>query len=107
MPARHIALACLVAALWGVNFLAIHASLQQFPPIFLVALRFTLLAVPTLLLVPRPDVPTRWLLGYGVGFGIVQFLGLYLGMEAGSPRSCCRPRPPSRSCSARSSSANA
>ncbi len=85
MPARHVALACLVAALWGVNFLAIHASLEQFPPIFLVALRFALLAVPTLLFVPRPDVPTRWLLGYGFGFGVVQFLGLYLGMAAGFP----------------------
>ena len=85
MPPRHIALACVVAVLWGVNFLAIHASLQQFPPIVLVALRFALLAVPTLLFVPRPDVPTRWLIGYGVGFGIVQFLGLYLGMEAGFP----------------------
>ncbi|WP_229054739.1 EamA family transporter [Aeromicrobium sp. Leaf350] len=85
MPARHLALACLVAVLWGVNFLAIHASLEQFPPIFLVAFRFALLAVPTLLFVPRPDVPTRWLLGYGIGFGIVQFLGLYLGMAAGFP----------------------
>ncbi|WP_344201200.1 EamA family transporter [Aeromicrobium alkaliterrae] len=85
MPARHIALACLVAVLWGVNFLAIHASLQQFPPIFLVALRFALIAVPALLFVPRPQVPTRWLVGYGLGFGVVQFLGLYLGMAAGFP----------------------
>ncbi len=85
MPARHVALALLVAALWGVNFVAIHASLEQFPPLFLVALRFALLAVPTVLLVPRPDVPLRWLLGYGLGFGTLQFVGLYLGMAAGFP----------------------
>ncbi len=85
MPIRHAALACLVAALWGVNFLAIHASLQQFPPILLVALRFALLAIPALLFVPRPAVPLRWLVGYGLGFGTVQFFGLYLGMAAGFP----------------------
>lgn len=85
MPARHVALAVFVAALWGVNFVAIHASLEQFPPLFLVALRFALIAVPTMLLVPRPQVETRWLVGYGLGFGTVQFIGLYLGMAAGFP----------------------
>ncbi|GAB3188555.1 EamA family transporter [Nesterenkonia suensis] len=82
---RHLLLALTVAVLWGVNFLAIHFSLEQFPPLFLVALRFTVLAVPTLLLVPRPDVPLRWLIGYGLGFGTLQFFGLYLGMAAGFP----------------------
>ena len=85
MPTRHALLATLVAAIWGVNFLAIHASLEQFPPMFLVALRFTLLAVPTLLFIPRPRVELRWLIGYGLGFGTAQFLFLYLGMAAGFP----------------------
>ncbi len=71
--------------MWGVNFLAIHLSLQQFPPLFLVVLRFTLLAVPTILFVPRPDVPLRWLIGYGLGFGVIQFTFLYTGMAAGMP----------------------
>ena len=85
MPARHRALAALVAVLWGVNFLAIHASLAQFPPFLCAALRWTLIAVPTVLLVPRPKVPLRWLIGYGVGFGILQFTFLYWGMAAGMP----------------------
>lgn len=85
LPPRHRLLAGLVAMIWGVNFLAIHASLESFPPLFLVALRFTLLAVPTLLLVPRPQVPTRWLVGYGLGFGVLQFAFLYTGMAAGMP----------------------
>lgn len=75
----------LVAVLWGLNFLAIHLSLEQFPPLFLVALRFALLALPTILLVPRPDVPLRWLVGYGLGFGTLQFLFLYWAMAAGMP----------------------
>lgn len=85
MPVRHRLLAVLVAVLWGLNFLAIHASLQSFPPFALVALRFALIAVPTVLLVPRPQVPLRWLVGYGLGFGVLQFTFLYAGMAAGMP----------------------
>lgn len=85
MPARHRLLALVVAVLWGLNFLAIDASLAQFPPFFLVALRFAVLAVPTILLVPRPDVPLRWLIGYGLGFGVLQFLFLYWAMTIGMP----------------------
>ncbi|MFT3970055.1 MAG: EamA family transporter [Micropruina sp.] len=85
MPPRHILLAIGVAVVWGINFLAIHASLQQFPPLFLVALRFAVMAVPALLFVPRPKVRLRWLIGYGLGFGTLQFIGLYLGMAAGFP----------------------
>jgi O-acetylserine/cysteine efflux transporter len=85
MPPRDRLLAGLVALIWGLNFPAIHWSLEQFPPFFLVALRFALLALPTILLVPRPGVPWRWVLGYGTGFGVLQFLFLYLAMDTGMP----------------------
>jgi O-acetylserine/cysteine efflux transporter len=85
MPLRDRLLALTVALVWGLNFPAIHLSLEQFPPFFLVALRFAVLAVPTLLLVPRPRVPVRWLLGYGIGFGVLQFAFLYLAMDTGMP----------------------
>jgi O-acetylserine/cysteine efflux transporter len=85
MPLRHRLLAIAVAVIWGVNFLAIHLSLASFPPFFLVALRFALIAVPTLIFVPRPAVPLRWLIGYGLGFGVAQFTFLYWGMAAGMP----------------------
>ncbi len=85
MPTRHRLLAVLVALMWGLNFIAIDASLVHFPPMFLVALRFALIAVPTVVLVPWPRVPVRWLVGYGLGFGTLQFLFLYWGMAAGMP----------------------
>lgn len=85
MPARHVLLAMAVAVMWGLNFIAIDASLQHFPPMFLVALRFALIAIPTMLFVKRPDVPLRWLIGYGLGFGTLQFLFLYWGMATGMP----------------------
>ncbi|WP_060711668.1 DUF222 domain-containing protein [Pseudonocardia sp. HH130629-09] len=74
-----------VAVLWDANFIAIHVGLEHFRPLFLAGLRMLVLAVPTALLVPRPRVPLRWLAGYGLGFGTVQFLFLFLGMYAGMP----------------------
>jgi O-acetylserine/cysteine efflux transporter len=85
VPRRDRLLALTVAVVWGLNFPAIHLSLEQFPPFLLVALRFALVAVPTLLLVPRPDVAWRWLVGYGLGFGVLQFLFLYLALVNGMP----------------------
>lgn len=85
MERRDVVAAGLVAVIWGANFVAIHVSLEHYPPLLLAALRFLVLAVPTLLFVPRPRVAWRWLLGYGLGFGILQFAFLYLGMASGMP----------------------
>jgi O-acetylserine/cysteine efflux transporter len=78
-------LACLVAVCWGINFPATALALEHFPPLFMVAVRFSLVALPALLFVPRPPVPLRWLIGVGVGIGILQFAFLYLGMTTGMP----------------------
>lgn len=74
-----------MVTLWGLNFLAIHFSLEQFPPLFLVGLRFLVLAIPAVLFIPWPGVKVKHLIGYGLGFGTLQFFGLYLGMAAGFP----------------------
>lgn len=74
-----------VVVLWGLNFLAIHAGLDHFPALFFAALRFTVIAIPVLIFVPRPRVPLRWLLLYGVGFGILQFAFLFTAMRTGMP----------------------
>lgn len=82
---RDRVLAAVVAVLWGINFLATDFGLRQFPPLLMVALRFAVLAVPTLLFVPRPRVRWRWLIGYGLGFGTMQYAFLYLAMRDGMP----------------------
>jgi O-acetylserine/cysteine efflux transporter len=85
MPTRDRLLAAFVAVLWGCNFLAIHATLGQFPPVFAGALRFAVIAVPTILFVPWPKVKVRHLLGYGLGFGTGQFAFLFIAMDTGMP----------------------
>jgi O-acetylserine/cysteine efflux transporter len=85
VPPRDQLRALLVAVVWGLNFPATAIALEHFPPILMVALRFTLVAVPALVLVPRPEVPLRWLLGVGLGIGLLQFAFLYLGMAVGMP----------------------
>lgn len=85
MTTRHRLLGLTVAVLWGVNFVAIHAGLEHFPPLFFAGLRFAVLALPVILLVPWPRVPVRWLLLYGLGFGTIQFAFLFLAMANGMP----------------------
>ncbi|MFD2468448.1 EamA family transporter [Amycolatopsis silviterrae] len=85
MAIRDRLLAVFVAVLWGLNFIAIHATLGQFPPMFAGALRFLLIAIPTIFLVPRPRVKLRYLLGYGLGFGTGQFAFLFVALDLGMP----------------------
>ncbi|ASO18947.1 O-acetylserine/cysteine efflux transporter [Actinoalloteichus hoggarensis] len=85
MPMRDRGLALIVALLWGLNFLAIRYGLDHFPPLFFGGLRFAVLAVPTMLFVRRPGVRWYWLVGYGLGFGTVQFAFLFIGMDVGMP----------------------
>ena len=85
MPVRHIVLAFAVAALWGINFVAIDIGLRDFPPLLFVALRYALMAFPAVLFVPRPQVALR----YVIGFGLVLSAGtqglLFVSMHAGMP----------------------
>jgi O-acetylserine/cysteine efflux transporter len=85
MLLRDRLLALSVAVCWGLNFPATALALEHFPPLFMVALRFAIIAVPALIFIPRPKVPVRWLLGVGLGIGTMQFAFLYLGMAAGMP----------------------
>ena len=54
MTLLHIALAVLVAFIWGVNFTFIAWALESFPPLMLTALRFFFTAVPLVLFLKPP-----------------------------------------------------
>ncbi|GAA2026599.1 EamA family transporter [Agromyces tropicus] len=85
MNRRDCSVALLVVALWGLNFPATAFALQQFPPILMAALRFTLIAIPALMFVPRPRVSWKLVVAIGATLGIVQFSFLYAGIAAGMP----------------------
>ncbi|MFJ8018470.1 EamA family transporter [Streptomyces sp. NPDC096339] len=81
----HTALAVLVAALWGFNFVVIEIGLGHFPPLLLSALRFLVAALPAVFFVGRPKVAWKWIIGVGVALGVAKFGLLFTGMAAGMP----------------------
>jgi O-acetylserine/cysteine efflux transporter len=85
MSARHTAVAVLIAVVWGVNFVVIHAGLQHFPPLLFSALRFTFVAIPAVFLVGKPRVPWRWVLGVGASLGVGSFGLLFVAINKGMP----------------------
>lgn len=85
MRPTHVALAVLVAAIWGLNFVIIEVGLEDFPPLLLSALRYTLAALPLLVLRGMPPVAWRWVIAVGVAIGVVKFSLLFVGMDVGMP----------------------
>ncbi|MFJ5263719.1 EamA family transporter [Streptomyces sp. NPDC088387] len=85
MRPSHLALAVLVAAVWGVNFTVIEIGLDHFPPLLFSALRFLVAAVPAVFLVGRPKVAWKWIVAVGLVLGVAKFGLLFIGMDAGMP----------------------
>ncbi|WP_066938053.1 EamA family transporter [Streptomyces sp. NBRC 110611] len=81
----HIALAVVVAAVWGVNFVVIEVGLGHFPPLLFSALRFLAAALPAVFFVGRPCVPWRWIVTVGLALGVGKFGLLFVGMHEGMP----------------------
>ncbi|MEU6949824.1 EamA family transporter [Streptomyces sp. NPDC046316] len=85
MRPAHIALAALVAAVWGVNFVVIEIGLDHFPPLLFSALRFLAAALPAVFLVGPPKVAWKWIVGVGLALGVAKFGLLFTGMDLGAP----------------------
>ncbi|MFD7241998.1 EamA family transporter [Streptomyces massasporeus] len=85
MRPSHLALAVLVAAVWGVNFTVIEIGLDHFPPLLFSALRFLAAALPAVFLVGRPKVAWKWIVAVGLVLGVAKFGLLFVGMDAGMP----------------------
>ncbi len=77
--------ALLIVFAWGFNFVVIHWGLDGLSPLLLGALRFSLVAFPAILFVPRPKIAWRWLLAYGLTISFGQFAFLFTAMKVGMP----------------------
>lgn len=84
MPIRHMLLAALVSAIWGLAFVAIKIGLESFSPSQLTALRFLIACLPVLFL-PRPRIPWSLLVLIGMTLFTGQFLLLFFAYQAGMP----------------------
>ncbi|WP_432095437.1 EamA family transporter [Streptomyces sp. bgisy100] len=85
MRPQHIALAVLVAAVWGVNFVVIEIGLGHFPPLLFSALRFLAAALPAVFFVRRPKTGWKWIIAVGLVLGVAKFGLLFTGMHLGMP----------------------
>lgn len=81
LPIRHLLLAVLVVAVWGINFVVIKSGLDHLPPLFFAALRFTFAFFPAVFFLPRPKVSFRNLVAYGLFIGVGQFGLLYIAIN--------------------------
>lgn len=85
MQKKHLILALLVTAAWGINFPITKLGLAHINPLLLTALRFALAALPWVFFVRRPAVALRWLLAYGLIFGVAMWALINLGIAMGVP----------------------
>lgn len=81
MTPRDAALAVLVMALWGANFVAAKLALHSFPPMFLMVLRFGLAAAILLPFTRPPRGQLRQIAVLSVILGALHFPLIFLGMR--------------------------
>ncbi|MDO6708180.1 EamA family transporter [Photobacterium sp. 1_MG-2023] len=76
-----------VMLIWGINFSVIKLGVSQTDPMLMTAIRFTLATVPLIFFVKKPNVPWRYLISYGVIFGVgvwgVASWSITAGLSAG------------------------
>jgi len=80
-------LALLITFIWGINFSVIKLGLGTMDPFLLASLRFLLTAIPLIFFVAKPDVKPKYVVLYGLIFGVGLWgmvnLGIHLGASPG------------------------
>ncbi|PNM26199.1 hypothetical protein A6J66_019735 [Yersinia enterocolitica] len=76
-------IALCITAIWGANFSVIKLGLIAADPLILAGIRFTLCALPAVLFIKKPDTSWRYIIGYGLLFGIGLWGIVNLGIKAG------------------------
>ncbi len=85
MPIKDSLLAIMVAVIWGMNFTVIDEGLGGMPPLLFVTIRFVVVLLPAVFLIPRPAVPARVLVTVGLFLSVGQFGLLYSALALDMP----------------------
>ena len=85
MKRKDFILAILVVIVWGANFTVIKLGLGGVPPMLLVTLRYTLVALPAVFFIKPPKMALKDILLYGFTVGVGQFGCLFYAMHIGMP----------------------
>ncbi len=85
MNRRDALLASLVALIWGFNFVVIDWGMGDVPPLLFLAIRFVLVVLPAIFVVPRPNASWQTLALVGTFMSLGQFSLLYGSIAAGMP----------------------
>ncbi|MDN6018598.1 MAG: EamA family transporter [Enterobacterales bacterium] len=85
MSIKDMLLALCVVVIWGVNFVVIKVGLHGMPPLLLGALRFILVVFPAIFFVPRPKIPLKGIVIYGLTISFAQFAFLFCAINLGMP----------------------
>ena len=87
MKLRDFGLLFALMALWGLNFSVIKLGVNSVHPLILTALRFSFAVFPLIFFIKKPDVPWRYLIAYGLSFGVgvwgLTTLSIGAGVSAG------------------------
>ena len=67
--------------MWGSNFVVIKLALAHMPPLLFATLRFVVVVLPMVWVLPRPAVPWGNLAAYGLLIGVGQFGLLFVAMN--------------------------
>jgi O-acetylserine/cysteine efflux transporter len=72
-----------VVLIWGTNFIAMKFALHDMTPFQLGAGRYLFAVLPLILIVPRPKLPWKWVVLYGLLQGVGQFGCLFIALNVG------------------------
>ena len=78
---QHLLLFLFVTCIWGLNFAVAKVALEQLPPLFLMTLRFTLVALLLLPFVSLPRGRLGAIFGISITLGFLHFSFMFSGMR--------------------------
>lgn len=85
MRLPHIAIAILIAFIWGFNFIVVQTGLADVSSMVLCSARFFLASVPFVFFIKKPKIPFTMLAAYGLLNFFLQYTLLFGGMMLGMP----------------------